>query len=1568
MTITSSIRLCALALLGLLMARPAAAQSAGSGAQPITVSGCRPLIAPDCVIDDMVEEVAVLTPTRPEYECVLDANLTNSMNLPALVKAGVLHDPIISIRDIKHKYAGGQKVGFVVSGGSKLLSLDVVQGMTISLYNDNELVHTATITDAAQVGLLSLNLLATSGTQTIEVDVPEKNDAGNPIVFDEIVLNAEGIGADVLSSGFKVFYGYVGGEITRLQNTSATDDSFTATSNKGLLGADKKESIANYGEDYATFTAEGFLFNNSIIRVRYKEGTYGPRKAEVGFVYHTASVANVQLLSQTTLTVRNTSTKKEKAITLDGNVAKVELASAATQARYSMNIDVDFDWNEIELKVQGISLPVDDLLELIGQLFGGDGKELSQVIEYAYVKPYDMPAASHNLGLAADALICATDDEYTLTSDTEVKWALTRVENFSGADITQEADVNLSSADGFTKSATVTFRSAESGRYTFTATDADGCTGTVTITRGKSSAMKDASLFCGTPLDAHTDHVALTQRGGGALIAIDDLDNASNLLDGSLTTYASYARGLQLASNTCVVSVRKTGGATFSADEAVMGFVAETPVSAVGAGVLTYYNMVLYDADGQELYRAATGENDGVGVSVIGAPGSGMVRYAVTVPEQYRGQVAEFALYTSGVLNLDLTAGSLKLYNAFTADEGCAAMPAGPLEHQGLTPLNAAAGATLNYAATGSLGALASVVGVSTRLGDLMQNDVTRQPADELTGAEAYTVAGVLQESGVAVRTGRVYPGGRWVGLVMKQTGGLADVSLLQNLKLTLYREGKAVIENEQQSGLLTANLISMGDLAYLSVYADRARVAEFDEVRFTKGQLAAVAEHLQLLGFYTYADADGDGIPDAEDPDFCPDDVVIELGKPTVAADINSLCATQADDKFTVTVSAPESVHYTVTDRDRDTLVLSGDLSATEEEEAPMQFTLRLSDLPKDESGALPLYGRYAVRVSLPGQPLFEPVEEEFIVHASHTQWAPQMQEDGTYSQDWNLWENWTQGVPVIGCTDVSLPGSAPAYPVLKPYGSGSAPADFNSCQGLYFAFGAEALGLQHLSYDKAWVDLELAGGRYYMLSAPLRGMVTGDFFIPAEMNGQQNNELFYDLTELNSPASRFSPRIYQRLWLRSAPVENGTNTDFADETKVTYDETRWTPPFNALGQAYTAGMGFSLKADLGDLPAGTTLRFRFPKTHTEYYYYNEKNQQTDIKETITRPDDAGRLYTLGQDGTLTLTLTAEEASAVMLAGNPLMAHIDIAKFFQANSDVTSIKVYDGNAMNSAVLADGELLTNTPAAPHAEWTHIAPMQSFFVTTSQSATELPVTLTEDMLATLPGAAHTLRSAHRPAADAAAVPTDRVLITATTPDGVSAGAMVRLADGARADFVEGEDAPLLVDNEVRPQVQLFTLAGNRAADVQQAPAATDRLTLGVLMAQSGPLQLRLSGDTRWTLLDTQTGASYDMAGGTAASLPAAGSSTGRYVLVRQGLTGLTGATAAADIVVSRTDGGAITVQSAGGALGPCAVYTADGRLVSRSRGGVATVRLTGAPGVCLVSATRPDGTVYTQKIY
>ena len=510
-------------------------------------------------------------------------------------------------------------------------------------------------------------------------------------------------------------------------------------------------------------------------------------------------------------------------------------------------------------------------------------------------------------------------------------------------------------------------------------------------------------------------------------------------------------------------------------------------------------------------------------------------------------------------------------------------------------------------------------------------------------------------------------------------------------------------------------------------------------------------------------------------------------------------------------------------------------------------------------------------------------------------------------------------------------------------------------------------------------------------MLSTPLKATYAGDFFIPANMNGSQSNKLFEKLDEETSPENRFSPRVYQRLWMQSAPVTTGEkdgNNVTGGTGQVQYDETRWTPPFNGLTQQYGFEQalntqayqgvedtyssysitGFSLKADAEDLPV-TTLKFRLPKEHTKYYYYNEKNQQTDLYETIDRNNDAGRLYTDYLEDEVDnwdfpITLKTEASSTVFIAGNPFMAHINIAKFFKENDNIKEVKVYDGNAMNSAVLCDGELLTNNNGETK-EWTSIAPMQSFFVTVGSETKSCQITYTEDMLETQPNGAQQLRIGRSRAAKAEGEG-DRLTITASTGD-VESNAMVRFSGDASADFVPGEDAALLVDNEVRPRVQVFTIAGNRAADIQQTPQ-TDRITLGFMLAETAPLTLSLSGDTDWNLYDTLTGATYPLTGGQAVSLGTAGSSTGRYMLVRPA-TDISTVAPAQGIAIRRTPQGTVTITSADGtALGECAVYSADGTLTGRTNGGTTEVELNAAPGISIVKATKADGTTFTQKIY
>ena len=165
---------------------------------------------------------------------------------------------------------------------------------------------------------------------------------------------------------------------------------------------------------------------------------------------------------------------------------------------------------------------------------------------------------------------------------------------------------------------------------------------------------------------------------------------------------------------------------------------------------------------------------------------------------------------------------------------------------------------------------------------------------------------------------------------------------------------------------------------------------------------------------------------------------------------------------------------------------------------------------------------------------------------------------------------------------------------------------------------------------------------------------------------------------------------------------------------------------------------------------------------------------------------------------------------------------------------------------------------------------HIAPLQSFFVTVGSPATSLKVTFNEEMLNQLPGNEGMLlstRSARRRTSRSASVILSRLAITATSGQ-TSANALVILNSRASAAYVAGEDAELLLDNEVPPQVAVFSVAGKKALDIQQTNNQAERIPLGFSLKTSGRVTFTLShqlgdGWEAWTLVDTQNGRRYPL---------------------------------------------------------------------------------------------------------
>ena len=130
--------------------------------------------------------------------------------------------------------------------------------------------------------------------------------------------------------------------------------------------------------------------------------------------------------------------------------------------------------------------------------------------------------------------------------------------------------------------------------------------------------------------------------------------------------------------------------------------------------------------------------------------------------------------------------------------------------------------------------------------------------------------------------------------------------------------------------------------------------------------------------------------------------------------------------------------------------------------------------------------------------------------------------------------------------------------------------------------------------------------------------------------MKGVHTADYFTELNDETSPQNRFNPIVYQRLWDKTAVgrLADGIITD------ISVDEAHWSHHFNHLAHNYTLGEGFSLWVDNDSLSDNTVFRFRLPKTHTAYTYYNDFDRQPmNVSETGLVRDHVGRFIYEPQD-----------------------------------------------------------------------------------------------------------------------------------------------------------------------------------------------------------------------------------------------------------------------------------------------------------------------------------------------
>ncbi len=537
------------------------------------------------------------------------------------------------------------------------------------------------------------------------------------------------------------------------------------------------------------------------------------------------------------------------------------------------------------------------------------------------------------------------------------------------------------------------------------------------------------------------------------------------------------------------------------------------------------------------------------------------------------------------------------------------------------------------------------------------------------------------------------------------------------------------------------------------------------------------------------------------------------------------------------------------------------------------------------------------------------------------------------------------------------------------------------NTAKEVHFEPHSQMLNTQYLTYGQAWVEYALESDRWYTLSSPLQGVVSGDMYLPRG-TAKQETPYFDPITYNNTDYSRLEPAVYQQAWDKAEATLYRLERDQLDNYRLPDWERNtatanvaqafdWSYEYNDVKVPFGVN-GFSVKVDVSRIEDYSKeegvkdVQLRLPKDDKTYRYYmydDEHNgsQTVDLTTTVVNGknlrENAGKLFTDGMPAAgMTVTLTNNSTdNPYFLVGNPFMSGLDLDKFFEKNARLDKkywILTKDSYSAGVKDETQNWVSTSDNTATDA----VAPLQAFFVKKSDgTGGTLNVTFTSEMAVQLTGDALQTRAGGAPA----------TLRLTAMRDGVESRAIVVCSEEATEGFCAGEDVEALFDSNLSHAPTLYTAAGEVAA------AINVRRTLhGV------PVGIGGEDETEVTLTFDgveQFGEElylYDAAEGTSTLIPASGTSlsvcgrtTGRYYLVTTPLDG----SAQESAPVVSVQGRVVTVLSAFDeieaveafdAMG-CRVY-ADGAVGNRTRFALP------AQGVYLITVKTAAG-VFCHKV-
>ena len=804
----------------------------------------RALVGPGCTINSIGDGVEVVSGTV-KLQNLCNDDLDDYATIPALANVTVVGNPIISVKDNQHYYAGGTEAGFVICAKSNasILTLDLAKFYKIQFLKDGETVgELQKISTGKSVTGLGLSLLTFPGSDQVN----KLYTATAPGNFDEIKLVQCGVDAKVLSA-INIKYAFVGKarEYTITKNKENGISKYAEEQGRKTftLDAQGQKPTHTFGEvsrgdvidekldnGYAAVVGAVVPVSTPVTVVaKPSDGKEAfPKGTEVGFKFNGFNLANLSVGSGVELTLFNKENNEIGKYDISNKLLGLGLIEDTKDGEVVMRAPAAFSAAKIFFKGIGIQV-------------GGTS------VNYAFVRMAP-DAASHHCPINATSSrdVSGSVNQFQLQHNKNIDVTWTVQSHPKGA-----ADVEVVLTSGLVSNLSIP------GKYVFRATAADGCYEETTLNYAPKYVAEEHGVDILVNKEGEKPKYELSDKLGGGLIQIfDKMMNCSAILTTSLNDFAYREPGVEVAANKGLVGIKTADGSNFADGlngnarafngKMKVGFVVSAKATGLDANVLKLYNIKLYNK-GQEVTEGVTTHWDAISAGLIGKEETRKMCLNVEVPA---GCVFdEIVLYSTGVLSADLS--QLNVYYAYVADAEADNATTNPIYGAQVVSTNNT-NASIDFANT-KMVQVANIGNgydeLSNLIDDSMDTYLTLPLGANLGGAT------------ISVNMGKVIDKGQQLVMVTRKLALGLGVSLGEGLKLTTY------LDDEKQEELtnwkvLGADVIgSEGDN-----YAVLNPTKSFNQVRITPVDVVSALKNIQIKGFALRTDINDDGTINGDD------------------------------------------------------------------------------------------------------------------------------------------------------------------------------------------------------------------------------------------------------------------------------------------------------------------------------------------------------------------------------------------------------------------------------------------------------------------------------------------------------------------------------------------------------------------------------------------------------------------------------------------------------------------------------------------------------------------------------